>query len=181
MLTKNYNMIILYLLAGLIVLFLVVAALVGTGWTFEKSILIQAPRARVWDHINSLSAINRWNPWLDRDPDLHQELTGMDGTPGATYSWDSKVANVGAGRQTILVVTGPTEITTRIQFIRPFKGLAESYIRLEEERGATRAAWGIESSTPYSMNIIKLFGVIKKNMDRDFGKGLRKLKEICEK
>jgi len=31
------------------------------------------------------------------------------------------------------------------------------------------------------MNIIKLFGVIKKNMDRDFGKGLRKLKEICEK
>jgi len=57
----------------------------------------------------------------------------MDGTPGATYSWDSKVANVGAGRQTILVVTAPTEMTTRIQFIRPFKALAEAYIRLEEE------------------------------------------------
>jgi hypothetical protein len=56
-----------------------------------------------------------------------------------------------------------------------------AYIRLEEERGATRAAWGIESSTPYPMNIIKLFGVIEKNMNRDFGKGLNKLKEICEK
>jgi hypothetical protein len=174
-------MIVLYLLAGLIVLFLVVAAFVGTGWTFEKNVLIRAPRATVWDHVNSLGAINTWNPWLDRDPNLHQELTGTDGTPGATYSWDSKEKNVGAGRQTILSVAAPNELTTRIQFIRPFKGLAASYIRLEEERGYTRAAWGIDSSTPYPMNIIKLFGVIEKNMNRDFTKGLNKLKAICEK
>ena len=174
-------MIVLYVLAGLIVLFLLVAALVGTGWSFEKNVLIKAPRSNVWGHINSLGAMNSWNPWLDRDPGLSQTITGTDGTPGATYSWDSKEKNVGAGRQTILAVTTPIEVTTRIEFIRPFKGLAEAYIRLEEERGATRAIWGIESSTPYPMNIIKLFGVIKKNMDRDFGKGLNKLKEMCEK
>ena len=174
-------MIALYIIAGLIVLFLAAAAFAGTKWTFEKNVLIQAPRATVWAHVNSLTAINTWNPWLDRDPNLHQELTGTDGTPGATYSWDSKEKNVGAGRQTILTVAAPNELTTRIQFIRPFKGLAASYIRLEEERGYTRAAWGIDSSTPYPMNIIKLFGVIEKNMNRDFTKGLNKLKEICEK
>jgi hypothetical protein len=174
-------MIALYLLAGLIVLFLLVAAFVGTGWRFEKSVLIQASRASVWDHVNTLAAMNTWNPWLDRDPNLHQEMSGTDGTPGATYAWDSPVKNVGAGRQTIVSVTAPIELTSRIQFIRPFKGLGIGYIRLEEERGFTRAAWGIESSTPYPMNIIKLFGVIEKNMDRDFGKGLKKLKEICEK
>lgn len=174
-------MIVLYIVAGIIVLFLVVAAFVGKAWRFEKSVLIQAPRPSVWRHVSSLNAINTWNPWLDRDPSLSQQLTGTDGTPGATYSWDSKEKNVGAGRQTIVAVTSPKEVTTRIQFIRPFKGLAESYIRLEEERGATRAAWGIESSTPYPMNIIKLFGVIEKNMNRDFSKGLNKLKEICEK
>ena len=174
-------MIALYLLAGLIVLFLLVAAFVGTGWRFEKSILIQASRSDVWNHVKSLAALNTWNPWLDRDPNLHQEMSGTDGTPGATYAWDSPVKNVGAGRQTIVSVTAPTELTSRIQFIRPFKGLGTGYVRLEEERGFTRAAWGIESSTPYPMNIIKLFGVIEKNMDRDFGKGLKKLKEICEK
>lgn len=174
-------MIFLYLFAGLIVLILVVAALVGTGWSFEKNILIQAPRASVWDHVNSLGALNSWNPWLDLDPGLSQSLTGTDGTPGATYAWDSKKKNVGAGRQTILAVTPPTELTTRIQFLRPFKALAEAYVRLEEERGATRAIWGIESSTPYPMNIIKIFGVMQKNMNRDFGKGLNKLKELCEK
>ena len=36
------------------------------------------------------------------------------------------------------------------------------------------------SSTPYPMNIIKLFGVIEKNMDADFTRGLNKLKEISE-
>jgi len=174
-------MIVLYVLAGLIVLFLVVAAFVGTGWSFEKNILIQAPRSNVWGHVNSLGAINTWNPWLDRDPALTQSITGVDGTPGATYSWESKEKNVGAGRQTILGVTAPTEVTTRIEFIRPFRALAEAYIRLEEERGSTRAVWGIESSTPYPMNIVKVFGVIKKNMNRDFGKGLNKLKEMCEK
>ena len=45
-------MIVLYLVAGLIVLFLVVAAFVGTGWSFEKNILIQAPRSNVWGHVN---------------------------------------------------------------------------------------------------------------------------------
>ena len=174
-------MIVLYIILGIIVLFLVVAAFVGTGWSFEKNILIQAPRSNVWGHVNSLGAINTWNPWLDRDPGVSQSITGIDGTPGATYSWDSKEKNVGAGRQTIIGVNAPNEMTTRIEFIRPFKGLAEAYVRLEEERGSTRAIWGIESSTPYPMNIIKLFGVMEKNMNRDFGKGLNKLKTMCEK
>jgi hypothetical protein len=174
-------MIILYVILGLIVLFLVVAAFVGKGWSFEKNILIQSPRSRVWGHVNSLGAINAWNPWLDLDPAVTQTITGVDGTPGATYAWDSKVKNVGAGRQTILGVTAPTELTTRVEFIRPFKTLAEAYVRLEEERGSTRAIWGIEGSTPYPMNIMKIFGFMQKAMDRDFGKGLNRLKQICEK
>lgn len=173
-------MIVLYIIAGIIVLFLVVAAFVGRGWSFEKNILIQAPRSNVWSHVNSLGAMNRWNPWLELDPAVSQSISGVDGTPGATYTWDSKVKNVGAGRQTILAVKAPFEITMRIEFLRPFKSVAEAYVRLEEERGATRAIWGIESSMPYPMNIMKITGIMKKNMNRDFGKGLGKLKKLCE-
>jgi Polyketide cyclase / dehydrase and lipid transport len=174
-------MIVLYIIAGIIVLFLVVAAFVGRGWNFEKNILIKASRSNVWGHVNSLGAMNTWNPWLELDPAVSQSITGVDGTPGATYSWDSKEKNVGAGRQTILAVKTPSEMTMRIEFTRPFKSIAEGYVRLEEERGTTRAVWGIESSMPYPMNIIKLFGVMQKNMNRDFGRGLNKLKQMCEK
>jgi hypothetical protein len=174
-------MIVLYIILGLILLFLVVAAFVGRGWSFEKNVLIKAPRSNVWGHVNSLGAMNAWNPWLELDTAVSQSITGVDGTPGATYAWDSKVKNVGAGRQTILAVKAPNEMTMRIEFTRPFQSVAEGYVRLEEERGTTRAIWGIESSMPYPMNIIKLFGVMQKNMNRDFGKGLNKLKQMCEK
>ena len=174
-------MLALYILGGLILLILLVAALIGTKWKFERSILIHAPVAKVWDNVNSLHAINRWNPWLDRDPHLHQEYAGTDGTPGATYAWDSPEKNVGAGNQTIVTIKEGSEMTSRINFIRPFAGVGDAWIRLEHERGTTRAIWGIASSTPYPMNIMKVFRVIEKNLNRDFTKGLNQLKILSEK
>ncbi len=173
-------MLALYIIVGLILVFLLVAALVGTKWQFERSILIDAPIEKVWQHTNSLHAINQWNPWLDRDPHVKQEYAGTDGTPGATYAWDSPVKNVGAGNQTITAITPNKEMTSRIRFIRPFAGVGDAWISLEHERGTTRATWGIASSTPYPMNIIKLFGVMEKNLDRDFTKGLNQLKSLSE-
>jgi len=139
-------MLALYILGGLILLILLVAALIGTKWKFERSILIHAPVAKVWGNVNSLHAINRWNPWLDRDPHLHQEYAGTDGTPGATYAWDSPEKNVGAGNQTIVTIKEGSEMSSRI-----------------------------------NMNIIKLTGIMEKNLDRDFTKGLGQLKALSEK
>ena len=48
------------------------------------------------------------------------------------------------------------------------------------ENAATRVTWSMKSSMPYPMNIIKVFGVMQRNMDRDFAKGLNKLKALCE-
>lgn len=174
-------MIVVYILASLVALILLVAAAVGTKWKFERSILIQASIDKVWPHINTFKASNEWSPWIGLDPNLHQQITGIDGTPGATYSWESNEKNVGAGKQTFLSITERSEVCSRIKFIRPIKGTADGYIRIAPEGGGTRAEWGIASATPYPMNIIKLFGVIEKNLDRDFSKGLSKLKELSEK
>ncbi|HEX9511134.1 MAG TPA: SRPBCC family protein [Puia sp.] len=173
-------MIALYIILGLIALILIVAAAVGTGWSYEKSINIQAPPGKVWGNIDSLSAINKWNPWVGRDPHIKLEYSGADGTPGAKFSWESDNKNVGAGSQTITKVTPGSELASRIDFLRPFKGTGQAYIRVKEDSGATTATWGIISSSPYPMNILKVFGVIEKNMNKDFTEGLNKLKEICE-
>ncbi len=174
-------MIVVYILAGLIILLLLVAAAVGTEWKFERSILIQASIDKVWPHINSFKASNEWSPWISLDPNIRQQITGEDGTPGATHSWESNEKNVGAGSQTMRSITERSEVTSVINFLRPIKGKADGYIRIAPEGGGTRAAWGITSATPYPMNIIKLFGVIEKNLDRDFSKGLNKLKELSER
>ena len=174
-------MLVLYILGAIILLILVVAAIVGTRWSFERTRTIKAPLDRVWEYTSSLHGMNRWNPWLDRDPHLQQEYTGTDGEPGAKYAWDSPQKNVGAGNQTIVSVTPKTEMVCRIVFIRPFAGQAQGWVRLKQTSDGTDATWGISSSTPYPMNIIKVFGVIEKNMERDFTKGLDLLQALCEK
>jgi polyketide cyclase/dehydrase/lipid transport protein len=174
-------MIVLYVIAGLIALILIIAALIGTAWNFEKSITISAPVEKIWENINSLQALNRWNPWIAKDPNIKIEYSGTDGTLGAKFSWLSADKNVGEGSQTIVKITDKSELLSRVDFIKPFAGTGNAFMRLAPEGSATKATWRMESSTPYPMNFIKIFGVIEKNMDRDFNAGLNKLKEICEK
>jgi hypothetical protein len=173
-------MLALYIFLGVIALFFLVAALAGTRWHYERSILINAPLDKVWSNVSSLRALNQWNPWMERDPKVKVTYTDKDGTPGAGYSWDSPMKNVGSGSQTILKVTDHSEVATRVDFFRPFKGTGLANFRVAADNAATRVTWSMKSSMPYPMNIIKVFGVMKKNMDRDFGKGLNKLKSISE-
>jgi hypothetical protein len=174
-------MILIDVFLGILALILVVAALLGTGWTYEQSISINAPVEKVWEHINSLQALSTWNPWSSKDPDLKTAITGKDGEPGAIYSWDSLVREVGAGNQTIIEVVPMMELTSKIKFIRPFKGTADAYISISPDNGGTKATWGMVSSTPYPFNIIKLFGLIEKNMNESFTSGLTRLKELSER
>jgi hypothetical protein len=173
-------MIVLYILLGLIVLILVIAALVGTAWSFEKSVTIQAPTDKVWDNLKSLSAMNRWNPWMAKDPNIKLVYTGTDGEPGASFSWVSNNKNVGEGIQTIIKKTEKVELLSRVDFLKPFRATGNASLRIAQVDGAAKVSWKMESSTPYPMNIIKIFGLIEKNMDKDFGEGLGKLKAICE-
>jgi hypothetical protein len=173
-------MIIVYILLGIIVIFLLAAAFAGTAWSYEQSILINAPVEKVWGNMNSLHAINQWNPWMGIDPNMKLQYNGTDGTPGASFSWDSPVKNVGAGGQTILSVKERSLLATRIDFLRPFKSTGYADFDLEPERRESRVTWSIRSKMPYPINIVKLFGGIQRNMGRDFSKGLNKLKSICE-
>ena len=84
-------MIVLYVIIGIVALILLIAAVVGTAWNFEKSILIDAPASKVWAHTSTLRGINSWNPWVEKDPAVKIEFGPTDGVPGATYSWDSDV------------------------------------------------------------------------------------------
>jgi hypothetical protein len=173
-------MIVLYIILGLIALILIIAALIGTAMDFEKSIAINAPVGKVWENINSLHALNNWNPWMAMDPDIKIQYSGTDGTTGASFSWASAIKNVGEGSQTIVKITDKSELLSRVDFVKPFAGTGNAIMRITSEGGTTKATWRMESSMPYPMNFLKIFGTIEKNMDKDFTSGLNKLKAISE-
>ena len=126
-------MIALYVIIGIIVLVLLIAAIVGTAWSYEKSILINAPASKVWAYTGTLRGLNSWNPWVEKDPGVKMEFGPTDGVPGANYSWDSDVKQVGAGKQTILSITSEKEMATQVTFLRPFKGTGNAYVKLADE------------------------------------------------
>lgn len=174
-------MIILYVVLGLMALVLILGLFISKDMNYEKSISIDASIQEVWKHVSSLSAMDKWSPWKLKDPDLVQTITGTDGTIGATQAWKSNVKNVGEGSQTIVRVDEPHTFDTKLVFLKPFKSIADGYVKLAEEGSGTLATWGFRSQMPYPMNLMKLFMNFEKAMDKDFGYGLGKLKQLSEK
>ncbi len=60
---------------GIILLLLIGYAIVamlafGKTYHYEKSMVINAPKEKVWQHINSMKAFNEWNPWMKLDSNM---------------------------------------------------------------------------------------------------------------
>jgi len=173
-------MTVIYVILIIIAIILIVPLFISKELNYQKSIAINAPIDKVWSHVHTLAAMDAWSPWNERDPDMKKDFSGVDGEPGAKQSWVSNAKNVGEGSQTILAVDKPNKLSTKLEFIKPFKSQADAYVKLSDSGEITTATWGFESSMPYPMNIMKLFMNFEANMDKDFGAGLSKLKTICE-
>lgn len=173
-------MIIIYIILGIIALVLIAALFVSKDLNYEKSIDINSPTENVWDKVSSLDAMDKWSPWNERDPNMQRTLTGTDGEVGAKEAWVSDVKDVGEGSQTIMKIEKPNLLETKLEFIKPFKSTANAYVKLDENGETTTVTWGFKSRISYPMNLMKLFMKFEKNMDKDFGQGLNKLKHLCE-
>jgi hypothetical protein len=171
-----------YFASGLLVLIIIllfVALFVPKEFDFEKSITINAPIDTVWEHVNSLSALDKWSPWNDYDPMMKKSLIGRDGTIGAMQSWESNI--VGSGSQSITNIDKPSLFETELKFYKPHKSHGKGYIKLVYEGRVTKVTWGMTTHMPYPMNIMILFINVEKSMGKDWNKGLMKLKEQSEK
>lgn len=173
-------MTILYVVLAIIAIVLIIPLFISKDLNYEKSTRINAPIDKVWENVSSLTAMDAWSPWNAKDPNMKRTLTGTDGTPGAKQSWVSASKEVGEGSQTIIAVDKPNKLSTKLEFIKPFKSEADAFVALNKDGKATKATWGFESKMPYPMNIMKLFMNFEKSMDKDFGAGLSRLKVICE-
>ncbi|MEI8272237.1 MAG: SRPBCC family protein [Paludibacter sp.] len=165
--------------AILIALVLIVALFVPKEFTYEKTIAINAPIDSVWPNTGSLTAMDKWSPWNDHDPNMKKKFTGVDGTVGAKQSWDGKV--VGVGSQTITNVQKPTLFETSLDFKTPRESHGKGYVKLLADGNTTKATWGMSGGMPYPFNIMILFMNMEKSMGKDWDLGLSRLKKLSEK
>ncbi|EZH75966.1 polyketide cyclase [Aquimarina atlantica] len=167
-------------LIAIIAIILIAAVFVSKEVVYEKSVSIDAPIEVVWENVNSLADLDKWNPWNDYDPNMKKEFTGTDGTIGATTSWDSDVKEVGKGSQTIAKIEKPSLFETDLKFYEPYESEAKGYIKVQNEGNTTKVTWGFQSEMPYPFNLMNLFTDMEEMMGKDWNKGLTTLKNICE-
>lgn len=167
----------LYVVAGLIVAFLVVAALLPGGYSVERSIEIARPPSLVFEQVADFNKWLAWNPWTEMEPTAKNTMSGTPGTVGAAWAWEGE--ELGVGSMTIEEIEKDRFIHSKLAFKEPMESEAFDYMRLEPTASGTRVTWRNEGSLPYPIG--RYFGLgIEGMLGPQYEKGLANLKEVCE-
>lgn len=144
----------------------------------ERSVLIDAPPAEVYEVVSSMRRFNEWSPWFERDPDARYDFTGPQSGVGAKMSWSSDQADVGVGSQEIIAVEPDRSVTTRLNF-GP-EGDASAMLTIEPQGNASKVTWSFDASFEDDY-FGRYFGALLDGLlGPDYERGLAKLKAVVE-
>ncbi|MGC4102121.1 SRPBCC family protein [Ferruginibacter sp.] len=112
---------ILSVIAGIIVIFLVLALIIKKDFSLSKEVIIDQPAAIVFNYLKLIKNQEKYSVWVMKDPNIKIVYTGTDGTVGFTSSWQSDDKNVGVGAQEIIAIKEGESMQVEIRFKKPFE------------------------------------------------------------
>lgn len=166
------------ILLGLFVVLIIIMFAIGKQYHFETSTVINAPAEKVWQNMNSMKAFNRWNPFMDLDPNVKVNYSGISGAVGDEYCWEGN-DDAGKGCHKVTALVPNQKQSTQMLFEKPFESDATSDLILSPEGNSTKVTWTMDCELDYPMNLMKFF--MDGQMEKSYGSGLKKLKAIAEK
>lgn len=174
-------MIILYIILGIVALFLIAGLIISKDMNASREIIINKPNGDVFNYIKHLKNQQNYSKWATLDPNMKNEFSGTDGQPGFVNSWTGN-KKVGEGAQEIIAIEEGKALHTELRFVKPFKSVAKSTMTTEAvDANSTKVTWGFESKMNYPMNVMKVFMNLDKAIGDDFATGLSNLKNVLEK
>ena len=172
---------VLYIILGIIAVFLIAALIMPKDYAVEKEIVINKPKAEVFEYLKYLKNQDNWSVWMRMDPNIKKDFKGTDGTVGYTSMWEGN-DDVGKGEQEIRKITEGERIDTELRFMKPFESTSEAYMITESAgENQTKVKWGFTGNMPYPMNAMLPFMGMDEMIGKDFSEGLKNLKAILEK
>ncbi len=170
-----------------IILLVIIALVVILGifapkkYSVERSVLINAPKELVFDHVKYWKNWQAWSPWAAQDSAMKVTIVGTDGEPGSAYQWTGDPKLTGSGKMSNTGISELSELEYHLHFIKPWESHSDGYVRLDEEAGGSKVSWGFYGENPFPWNMLMLFMSMDKMIGKDFETGLGLLKGICEK
>ena len=164
-------------LVTLIVLVMVIGFLLPRQVHVERSIVINAPQAQLFEALNSFKRFNEFSPWAALDPNTQYSYEGPETGVGARMSWVSSDPELGSGTNEIVESKAPDLIRTKLDFGGQ---LAEATFTFAPADGATRVTWGFDGDLGNNP-IMRFVGLMfDKWIGSDYEKGLARMKQVME-
>lgn len=162
-----------------VVVLAVILGLVGPKHShLERDVVIAAPPAVVWDHVNTLKKQNEWSPFLAMDPGMKVSYDGADGAVGSKSSWAG--GRSGKGEQVITMVDTGKQLAVDLHFTEPFESEANGNISLTPAGDSTKVTWSFDSENGFVSRIFYVFKDMDAMLGPVFAGGLAQLKQLCE-
>ena len=174
-------MLVLYIVLGIVLLILILAAIAPKTYNVSRTIEINRPKDEVFNYLKYLKKQDEWSPWAKRDPNMEQKFTGTDGQVGAISYWNGN-KDVGEGEQELTNIVDGERIDSELRFLKPWKSTSDAYLIAEAmDAQKTKVVWGFSGKNKFPFSIMMLFMNMDKMIGKDFEEGLASLKEIMEK
>lgn len=172
-------MLAVYIIGGIIVLFLLFAYTSPRYARMNRSVQIDASADKVFPYLNNLKTfVDEWSPWTEKDPNAAHEYNEIAEGKGAFYSWKGEPKKVGEGSMKIIESEENQYVKTHLFF----KGRGDAYASwiVKEAGNGVSVTWDFESDN--GMNPMgRIFGrFMDKFLGPDYQNGLDKLKKVIE-
>ncbi len=171
-----------YILIGVavvIALLVILIAIQPAAFRIERSILVNAPPATVFEQVNDFRAWAAWSPWDKIDPNLQRTYSGPPSGPGTAYAWIGN-SKVGQGNMTLTDSTPPERLRLRLEFLKPFKATNTAEFTFKPQVDQTLVNWAMAGRRNFAMKAFGLLMNFDKLVGGDFEKGLVALKAVAE-
>ena len=167
--------VVLLVLTGI----LVYAATKPDQYSVERSIEIHAQPEQIFPLVNDLHALNRWNPFLVRDPGIQGSYNEIAAGEGASFSFDGS-KDIGSGHMSITKSRPFSRVEMSLVMLKPFPGANEISFYFKPDADLTEVAWHMRGKSPYIMKVISLFFIMDAVVGKAFEQGLADLKQLVE-
>ena len=172
-------MIAFYLIAALVLIFIIVVAMQPAEFNVMRSAKLAEPPEKIFPHVNDLHLWEAWSPWAKLDPNAKNSFAGPASGVGAAMAWEGN-CKVGVGRMTITESKASSLIRFRLEFEKPMKATNTAEFTFKPEGGQTVVTWSMAGRNNFAGKVFGLFMNCDKMIGGQFEKGLAQLKSVAE-
>ncbi len=151
----------------------------ASTYTVTRSETMRASPEAIFDYVANFRNWPAWSPWEELDPEMEKTYTGDDGTVGSGYSWSGN-RKAGAGSMKLTDIQAPTQMTSDLEFLKPFKSSNTMGFTLSPSGDNTTVTWTMNATHSLMTRVMGFFGLMDRMIGKDFDKGLTKLKGLVE-